>query len=86
MYLSGIVFNFVSPKIRYYTPNSWTLTGTWKEEAQTFTVTYSPNTDTNRNWIADEEELHYKLTIHYVNGSGWKVYDDYSWSYVSWAN
>jgi hypothetical protein len=34
------------------------------------TVTYTPNTDTNGNGVADEEELHYVLTIHYVNGSG----------------
>ena len=56
MYLSGIAFNYVSPNVQYYTANSWTVSWTWIEQDQTFTVVYKPNNDKNQNGIADEEE------------------------------
>jgi hypothetical protein len=80
MYLSGIAFNFVSPEIPNYTANSWTVSGTWKEEAQTFTVIYTPNHDENGDGIADEEEWRYTVTINYVYSRWWEA----TWSYTTW--
>jgi hypothetical protein len=36
----------------------------------TVTVIYTANLDVNDNGIADQNETHYTLTIHYVNTQG----------------
>ena len=75
IYLSGLSFSFTSPVIRYYTADVDTLTWIWKDEAQTFTVTYTPINDRNRNWIADEEET----LSSWWSGWGWRrMLDDNS--------
>jgi len=67
------IFSWWTPNVAPKVTKNATYTARWKE-------------DFNHNGIDDATELHYTLTIHYVNGSGWKVYDDYIWSYVSWVN
>ncbi|MBR6907700.1 hypothetical protein IKN40_04320 [bacterium] len=44
----------------------------------TLTVIYSANLDANDNGIADQNETHYTLTIHYVNAQNGTLYPDYS--------
>ena len=75
IYLSGLAFSFTSPAITYYTADVDTVTWTWKDEAQEFTVTYTPINDRNRNWIADEEET----LSSWWSGWGWRrILDDNS--------
>ena len=70
-YLSGIAYSFESPSVTYYHTASWTISGTWIESDQTFTVIYEPNNDTNGNDIADEEEY---FTIEFTWWTHWILY------------
>ena len=77
MYLSGISFSFTSPYITYYHADQSVISGKWKEEAQTFTVTYTPDNDENHDGVADEEEDKYTVTINYVYSRWWEAATKY---------
>ena len=83
--LSGFTYNVDSPEIANYYADQTNLSGTitWNVN---ITVTYKPNTDDNNNGIADEDETHYTLTIHYVNTHSGTVFADYTGSLVWWAD
>ena len=70
MYISGIMFSFVSPSIQYYTADSWIVSWIGIEQNQTFTVIYKPNTDKNQNGIADEIDG-YKPSWGWSSGGWW---------------
>ena len=70
MYISGIMFSFVSPIIQYYTADSWIVSWIGIEQNQTFTVIYKPNTDKNQNGIADEIDG-YKPSWGWSSGGWW---------------
>ena len=85
-YVSWASYERVSQTKEHYTIISWDNVS-WVMPANnvTLTVIYSANLDENDNWIADQNETHYTLTIHYINAQGWTLYPDYTWSYVAWA-
>ena len=85
-YVAWASYEKESQTKEYYTITSW-ATVSWIMPANNITVTviYTANLDVNDNGIADQNETHYTLTIHYVNAKGWMLYPDYSGSYVVWA-
>ena len=70
LYISGIMFSFVSPNIQYYTADSWIVSWIGIEQDQTFTVIYKPNTDKNQNGIADEIDG-YRPSWGWSSGGWW---------------
>ena len=85
-YVSWASYEKASQTKEHYTIISWeNVLWVMPADNLTLTVIYSANLDANDNWIADQNETHYTLTIHYVNAKNETLYPDYTWSYVAWA-
>ena len=85
-YVSWASYEKASQTKEHYTIISWeNVSWVMPADNLTLTVIYSANLDANDNGIADQNETHYTLTIHYVNAQNGTLYPDYSWSYVAWA-
>ena len=85
-YVAWAPYSVPSPVTGHYTANIATVSWTMPADNHSVTVVYTPDVDTNDNGVADANEQHYTLRIHYVNAKGWKLYDDYVGSYVAWAH